>query len=65
MEVEIKTLTRTGLIHIALSVGSKDAVDALTTRLKEGGYPVISGSKTMGDISCIIGIEDNQIEITV
>jgi lactoylglutathione lyase len=49
MEVETKTLTRTGLIHIALSVGSKDAVDALTFRLKEGGYPVISCPKTMGD----------------
>lgn len=60
MEVEIKTLTRTGVIHIALSVGSKDAVDALAVRLKEGGYPVISGPKTRGDgYYCIIGIEDN------
>jgi lactoylglutathione lyase len=68
MEDEPKTLTRTGLIHIALSAGSKEAVDALTVRLKKDGYPVISGPRTTGDgyyESCIIGIEDNQIEITV
>lgn len=68
MEDEPKTLTRTGLIHIALSVGSKERVDGLTARLKEDGYWVISGPRTTGDgyyESCIIGFEDNQIEITV
>jgi lactoylglutathione lyase len=68
MEDEPKTLTRTGLIHIALSVGGKEGVDALTARLKEDGYPVISGLSTTGDgyyESCIIGLENNQIEITV
>lgn len=68
MEDEPKTLTRTGLIHNALSVGSKEGVDALTARLKEDGYPVISGPRTTGDgyyESCIIGLENNQIEITV
>lgn len=63
-----KQLARTGYIHIAFSLGSKEAVDALTNRLKDDGYEVISGPRTTGDgyyESCIIGIEGNQIEITV
>ena len=63
-----KTLARTGYIHIAFSVGSKDAVDALTERLKNAGYEVVSGPRTTGDgyyESCIVAFEDNQIEITV
>ena len=62
-----KTLNRTGYIHIAFSLGSKEAVDELTERLKNDGYQVISGSRTTGDgyyESCIVGIEGNQIEIT-
>ncbi|AKN31289.1 glyoxalase [Clostridium carboxidivorans P7] len=68
MEDIDKTLTRTGLIHIAFSVGSKEKVDKLTEKLKKDGYKVISGPRTTGDgyyESCIIGIEGNQIEITV
>ena len=63
-----KSLTRTGFIHIAFSVGSKEAVDSLTARMKGDGYKIISGPRTTGDgyyKSCVIGIEDNQIEITV
>ncbi|MBO5087674.1 MAG: VOC family protein [Lachnospiraceae bacterium] len=63
-----KALTRTGYVHIAFSLGSKDAVDALTVRLREDGYEVVSGPRTTGDgyyESCIVGIEGNQIEITV
>jgi len=63
-----KTIERTGFIHIAFSVGSKEAVDALTAKLQNDGYQVISGPRTTGDgyyESCIIGIEGNQIEITV
>ena len=62
-----KTLNRTGYIHIAFSLGSKEAVDELTERLKNDGYQVISGPRTTGDgyyQSCSIGIEGNQIEIT-
>lgn len=68
MEDPEKSLVRTGFVHIAFSLGSKDAVDALTARLKADGYPVVSGPRTTGDgyyESCIIGIEGNQIEITV
>ena len=62
-----KVIRRTGLIHIAFSVGSKEKVDELTQRLKSDGYEVLSGPRTTGDgyyESCIVGIEDNQIEIT-
>ena len=63
-----KPLNRTGLIHIAFSVGSKEKVDELTETLKADGYDVVSGPRTTGDgyyESCIVGIEGNQIEITV
>ena len=65
---DVKDLKRTGFIHIAFSVGSKEKVDELTEMLKEDGYEVISGPRTTGDgyyESCIVGIEGNQIEITV
>ena len=63
-----KGLARTGYIHIACSVGSKEKVDELTRQLKEAGYEVVSGPRTTGDgyyESCIVGIEENQVEITV
>ena len=63
-----KGINRTGFVHIAFSLGSKDAVDALTEKMRNDGYNVISGPRTTGDgyyESCIIGIEGNQIEITV
>jgi len=63
-----KPLNRTGFIHIAFSVGSKEKVDELTENLKASGYDVVSGPRTTGDgyyESCIVGIEENQIEITV
>lgn len=63
-----KSLQRTGFIHLAFSVGSKEKVDELTTRLKEDGYEVISGPRTTGDgyyESCVVAVEGNQIEITI
>ncbi len=62
-----KPLARTGYAHLAFSVGSKEKVDALTARLQQEGFPVISGPRTTGDgyyESCIVAIEGNQIEIT-
>ena len=61
-------IARTGYIHIAFSLGSKKKVDELTTLLKADGYEVLSGPRTTGDgyyESCIVGIEGNQIELTV
>lgn len=63
-----KPLNRTGLVHLAFSVGSQEKVDQLTDQLREAGYPVVSGPRTTGDgyyESCIVGFEGNQIEITV
>ena len=68
MEDSVKTVNRTGYIHIAFSVGSAEEVDHLTRVFREDGYEVISGPRTTGDgyyESCIVGIEGNQIEITV
>ena len=65
---DAKVPERTGYAHIAFSVGSKEAVDALTARLRADGYAVVSGPRTTGDgyyESCILAVEDNQIEITV
>lgn len=59
---------RTGFIHLAFSVGSKEQVDALTRQLAADGFRVISGPRTTGDgyyESCILGPENNQIEITL
>ena len=63
-----KDINRTGYIHLAFSVGSKEKVDGLTELLRNDGYEVLSGPRTTGDgyyESCILGIEGNQIEITV
>lgn len=68
MQDSLKALTQTGYIHIAFSVGSKEKVDELTAKLKEDGYEIISGPRITGDgyyESCVVGIEGNQIEITV
>lgn len=63
-----KELIRTGYIHLAFSVGSREQVGLLTERLRLGGYEVISGPRMTGDgyyESCIVGIEGNLIELTV
>lgn len=68
MNDDEKSISRTGYIHIAFSVGSKEKVDSITEQLRTDGYKVISGPRTTGDgyyESCIIDIEGNQIEITI
>lgn len=58
---------RYGYAHVAFSVGSKEAVDALTRRLELDGYIVASGPRTTGDgyyESCIVDLDGNLIEIT-
>lgn len=59
---------RPGYAHIAFSLGSKEKVDALTEQLKTDGYSIVSGPRITGDgyyESCIIGIENNRIELTI
>lgn len=58
----------TGLIHFAISVGSKEAVDQLTHRLKDDGHTVLDGPRTTGDgyyESVALDPEGNRIEITI
>jgi len=56
-----------GYAHIALSVGSPAAVDALTERLRAAAVPVISEPRRTGDGYYEAVVEDpdgNAIEIT-
>lgn len=56
-----------GLTHLALSVGSEAAVDALTARLRDDGFPVLDGPRRTGDgyyESVILDPEGNRIEVT-
>ena len=62
-----KSLNRTGYVHVAFSVGSKEKVDEITTQLKKEGFEVVSGPRTTGDgyyESCVVVFEGNQIELT-
>ena len=57
----------TGLIHFAISVGSKEKVDSLTSLLRTDGYQVVGEPRTTGDgyyESVVLDPEGNRIEIT-
>ena len=57
-----------GFIHLAISVGSKEKVDQLTTLIKENGYIIKGSPRTTGDgyyESVILDPEGNRIEITI
>ena len=58
----------TKIDRVALSLGSKEAVNERIAQIKAGGYPTLSGPRITGDEyyeSCISGFERNIIEITV
>ena len=58
----------TGLIHIAIAVGSVEKVDSLTANLAENGYEVLDGPRKTGDgyyESTVLDPESNRIEVTV
>jgi lactoylglutathione lyase len=57
-----------GLIHFAISVGSKERVDALTEKLRKDGFEIVGEPRTTGDgyyESVILDPEQNRIEITI
>jgi lactoylglutathione lyase len=56
-----------GLIHFAISVGSKEKVNALTEQLRTDGYAIVGEPRTTGDgyyESVVLDPEGNRIEIT-
>ena len=57
-----------GLAHFAFSVGSKEAVNALTERLRADDYTIAGEPRTTGDgyyESVVLDPEGNLVEITV
>lgn len=57
-----------GYVHLAMSLGSKEAVDNLTKEISAAGYKHLSGPRVTGDgyyESVICDPEGNQIELTV
>jgi lactoylglutathione lyase len=57
-----------GLIHSAMSVGSKEKVDELTEKIREAGYAVLGEPRLTGDgyyESVILDPDNNRIEITI
>lgn len=57
-----------GLAHMAISLGSEAAVEALTAQLKASGVPVLDGPRRTGDgyyESVVLDPEGNHIELTV
>ena len=58
----------TGYVHIALSAGSREAVDALTEWLKRDGFRILDGPRTTGDgyyESVVLDPDGNRLEITI
>lgn len=58
----------TGLIHFAVSTGSKERVDELTIQLKNDGVKIIDGPRTTGDgyyESVVLDPDGNRVEITI
>jgi lactoylglutathione lyase len=57
-----------GWVHIAISMGSKDAVDTLYRTLKDAGETLIDSPHLTGDgyyEFTVLDIEHNRIEITL
>lgn len=57
-----------GYTHICMSVGSREAVDAMTARLLHDGYRHVSGPRVTGEgyyESCILLDDGEELELTV
>ncbi|TLP73034.1 VOC family protein [Maribacter sp. ACAM166] len=58
----------TGFVHLAISVGTKEKVDALTEQLRTDAYTIAGEPRTTGDgyyESVILDPEGNRIEVTL
>jgi len=61
-------MQHTGLIHFAISVGSREKVDQLTEQLRTAGCQIAGEPRTTGDgyyESVVLDPEKNRIEITI
>ena len=57
-----------GYAHLAVSLGSREAVDAMAERFRREGHPVVDGPRQTGDgyYECVVlDPEGNRIEVTV
>ena len=57
-----------GYAHIALALGSRDAVDAAVAALRGRGVPIESGPRVTGDgyyEAVVLDPEGNRVELTV
>jgi lactoylglutathione lyase len=67
-DAEKSDLPIIGYAHIAISLGSKEAVDGLTSKLQSDGHVLVSGPRLTGDgyyESVFLDPDGNQLEITV
>ncbi len=67
MEVPASRGNLKGLAHLAISVGGKEVVNALTERFRKDGYSIASEPRTTGDgyyESAVLDPEGNYVEIT-
>jgi lactoylglutathione lyase len=58
----------TGLVHLAISLGSEAAVDDVTARLAAAGIRVLDGPRRTGDgyyESTVLDPDGNRLELTV
>mgnify|MGYP001352891078 CR=1 FL=1 len=56
-----------GLVHFAISVGSRDMVNSLTECLRADGWKIVGEPRTTGDgyyESVVLDPENNRVEIT-
>ncbi len=63
-----QTTEHMGIIHFAISIGTKEKVDSLTEQLRTDGFRIVGEPRTTGDgyyESVIQDPEGNRIEITV
>jgi lactoylglutathione lyase len=58
---------RMGLTHFAISVGSKQRVDELTSKLVNDGFAIVDGPRRTGDgyyETVVLDPDGNRVEIT-
>jgi lactoylglutathione lyase len=63
----VPRVQRLGLTHFAIALGSDEAVDRLTERLRADGFPILDGPRRTGDgyyESVTLDPDGNRVELT-